>query len=107
MTEIEKVRLLINDKTVPYHFTDAEIQAFLDMGGSVLLAASYALESWAAAYAASADSEKIGDYAYTQKAVSNMITLAKKYREEDEMTPYMTWAEMDLSSVGETTEMGE
>ena len=96
MTDIEKVRLLIAD-TGSVQFTDAQIQAFLDMGGSILMAASYALEAWAASLAEGLTSEKIGDYSYTKKSAENMINLAKKFREEDAMTPSLDWAEMDLT----------
>lgn len=103
MTDIQKVRLLIAD-TLSVQFTDAQIQAFLDMAsGSLLLAASYALEAWAATLTDSYTSEKIGDYSYAKKGAENKITLAKKYREEDASTPYLTWAEMDLSGLGDTT----
>ena len=102
-TAIDKVRLLIGD-TGSVQYTDAQIQIFLDMAlDSVLLAASYALEAWAATLTDSYTSEKIGDYAYTKKETENKITLAKKYREEDASTPYLTWAEMDLSGVEDTT----
>ena len=65
-TDIGKVRLLIHDQVNlpdhPAHYSDAEIQIFLDSGGSVKLAAAEALEAWAAYYSDSPDSEKIGDY---------------------------------------------
>jgi len=104
-TDIGKVRRLINDTdivpTTDAIFSDEEIQAFLDLaGGSLLLAASYALEAYAAENAGSLTSEKIGDYAYTRKTMDNILALAKKYRDEDAETPYLTWAEMDLT--GET-----
>ncbi len=96
MTDILKVRLLIAD-TDSVQYTDPQIQAFLDMAsGSILLAASYALEAWAASLTENVLSEKIGDYAYTKKGAENKMALAKKYREEDAASPYMTWAEMNL-----------
>ena len=94
-----KVRLLISDTNASdYQFEDDEIDAFLSMASSsLLLAASYALESWAASVTGSLTSEKIGDYAYTKKESESKMALAKKYRQEDAETPYLTWAEMDLS----------
>ena len=99
-TDIGKVRLLISDSDVTsFHFTDDEITAFLTMASSsLLLAASYALESWAASLTDDYDAEKIGDYSYTNKKAANKTALAKKYREEDAMKPYLTWAEMDLTA---------
>lgn len=97
MIDIEKVRLLIAD-TGSVQFTDAQIQAFLDMASdSILLAASYALESWAASVTDNLTSEKIGDYAYTKKAAESKMALANKYRDEDASTPAFDWAEMDLT----------
>ena len=101
-TDRGKVRLMIGDTDVTpatdAHYTDAEIDAFLTMAsGSLLLAASYALEAWAAILSGDLSSEKIGDYAYTKKVVENKTALAKKYRDEDASTPYMTWAEPDFT----------
>jgi len=107
MTDILKVRLLIGD-TGSVQFTDAQIQAFLDMAsGDLLMAASYALEAWAASITSSYKSEKIGDYAYSSDDAGNKIKLAEKYSKEASMKPYMAWAEMDLTAVGEVAEMGE
>ena len=103
MSEIEKVRLLIAD-TGSVQFTDAQIQAFLDLANSdLLLAASYALEAWAASLTSSLKSEKIGDYAYTKDEAGAKIALAKKYREEFAAGsgPAMDWAEMDLEAIGD------
>ena len=79
-TNVGKVRLTIRDTdTDNAVFTDAELTYFLtDNDSSIYLAAAAALESWAASYAANASSEKIGDYGYSQKAVENMLALAKK-----------------------------
>ena len=101
-TSIGQVRRLINDTditpTTDAQFNDEEIQFFLDLASdSVLAAASYALESWAAALTGSLKSEKIGDYSYTKDEAGKKIELAKKYREEDALNPYLTWAEPDLS----------
>ncbi|KKN60063.1 hypothetical protein LCGC14_0535320 [marine sediment metagenome] len=101
-TSIGQVRRLINDTditpTTDAQFNDEEISFFLDLGNnSVLMAASYALESWAAAITGSLKSEKIGDYSYTKDEASKKIELAKKYSDEAAAVPYMTWSEWDLS----------
>jgi hypothetical protein len=92
-TPVGQVRLMISDNVSPYHFHDAEIQTFLGLYSGVLkFAAALALESWAATLAQSADSEKIGDYAYTKKQVPNMLQLAQRYRDEEGNTPAFGWA---------------
>jgi len=101
-TNIGKVRLLISDTDVTpatdAHFTDEEITAFLTMASrSIYLAAAFALEAWAASLTESAESEKIGDYAYTKKQAANKLALAKRYRETEAETPALTWAEMNLT----------
>jgi len=104
MTDIEKVRLLIGD-TGSVQFTDAEIQFFLDLASnSLLIAAAYALESWAATETVKLDSEKIGDYTYTRGAVNKKITLAKEYKKEaqaaieaEAASPILEISEMDLT----------
>jgi len=99
MTDIEIVRLKIGDTTVPYVFTDAEITYFLTSNSNnINLAAADALEAWMAKYATAPDSEKIGDYAYTQKIIQNMNKLKTELREKDASTPYLTWAEIDLTA---------
>ena len=102
MTEIAKVRLLIGDPAgLTQHFTDAEIQAFLDMADdSVMLAAAIALEAWAATETGSAQSERIGDYSYSKKTADNKLALAARYRDNETTTPLMDYAEMDLLMAG-------
>lgn len=104
-TNVGKVRLAIGDVDIGnYIFTDEEIGIFLtDQSDNIKLAAADAMEAWAAKYAANADSEKIGDYAYTQKMTDKMLKLAANFRETDASMPYLTWAEMDLSGVEDTT----
>lgn len=47
-TDLGKVRLLLNDIAAPWVFTDADVQAFLDLeGGSVKRAAAQAIDSQA------------------------------------------------------------
>ena len=94
---IDQVRLTIGDKTVPYNFTDAEIQHFLDTySDDVNLASAAALEAWAAQYMTSPTAEKIGDYSYAKKTVDNMLALAAKLKTATAMTPAQDWATMDL-----------
>ncbi|MCK4648505.1 DUF3199 family protein [bacterium] len=105
---ISKVRLLIGDTdidpTTDAQFSDEEINVFLTMAaGSILTAAGYALEAWASAITDSFTSEKIGDYSYAKKNAENKVKLAKEYKEQDAAKPYLTWAEMDLSGVEDTT----
>jgi len=105
-TDRGKVRLIINDTASPIGciFSDLEIDTFLSMhSGSINLAAAEALGAWAAKYALLPDSEHIGDYAYTQKTIANMNKLKNELEEKDVSSPYLTWAEMDLSGLGDTT----
>jgi len=105
-TNVGKVRLKIGDTDVSPAsdavFTDEELEYYLSLySNNINLAAADALEAWAAKYTASPDSEKIGDYSYTQKNVDKMLSLATKLREAVAGTPYLTWAEFDLSGVEE------
>jgi len=105
--QIGKIRLLIGDTDIvpitDAQFSDEEIQVFLDMAlQSLLAAASYALESWASTLTAGLTSEKIGDYAYTQKNAENKMALAKKYRDEDSMTPALGWGSFNFTDVEES-----
>jgi len=104
-TNIGKVRLNINDKVntydTPAHFSDEELQVFMDRGGSVNIGTALALEAWAAADFDLMDGERIGDYQYTRGAVSKKLTLAKVYREAEEAMPIMEIAEMDLTGEDE------
>ena len=99
MTLVEQVRLITGDKiATALVFTNDEITYFLtNQSNNVYLASADLLEAWASSYAANPDSEKIGDYAYTQKIVDKMLALAKRLRETDASTPYLTWAEMNLT----------
>jgi S-methylmethionine-dependent homocysteine/selenocysteine methylase len=101
-TTTGRVRLAVNDKNLTaVVFTDEEIASFLaDNSNSVNLAGAALLESWAASYGANADSEHIGDYSYTQKIVTNMLTLAKNLREKESNIPAVGIAEPDLLQYG-------
>jgi len=100
---IGKVRLRTGDNVIgSIIFSDEEIQIFLDaQSESVPLASAELLDAWAAKYGQSADSEKIGDYAYTQKIITNMLKLAQRLRDEVAAKPYLKVAEMDLNAIGE------
>ena len=96
--DVGKCRLIIGDTTIASAvFTDEELQYFITAMGSVNLGAAATLEAWAAKYGANADSERIGDYAYTQKIVANMLSLAANLRTVDTETPDLQWASMDLT----------
>lgn len=101
-TNVGKVRRTIGDKIISDPiFTDEEIESFLaENSNSINLASAAALEAEAASYAANADSERIGDYSYTQKIVDKMLESAKRLREKEAGTPAFTWAELNLT--GET-----
>jgi hypothetical protein len=105
-TNIGKVRLKIADTDgTSFHFTDEEIQVFLDEASDdILLAAALALEAWAASLSESSTSEKIGDYAYTKKQTDNMLALAQRYRDASGSGPVVDYAEMDLAAIGEFEE---
>ena len=96
MTDLEKIRLIIQDKTAPTFFTDDELTYFLTSEASINLASAAALESWAAAYALNADNEHIGDYSYAQSITKKMMDLAAKLRKDDAEKPSITWAEPNL-----------
>ena len=97
-TDIGKVRLITGDKIISTPvFTDEELQVFLTDAGSVNLASAMLLEAWAASYGANADSERIGDYTYTQRIVDKMLDLAKRLRDKESDAPALAWAEMDLT----------
>ncbi len=101
-TDIGKVRLLIGDTditpTTDAQFTDEEIQVFLDThSGNINLASAMALGAWIGALTRELKSEKIGDYSYTRDTIANMNKLKKELENTDATTPYLTWAEMDLS----------
>ncbi|MFA5558617.1 MAG: DUF3199 family protein [Methanofastidiosum sp.] len=89
MSDIEKIRLLISD--TEGHFTDEQLSVFLEMAGSVKLAAAYALEAWAASLTDSYVREDIGDYSYTKREANSKLELAKRYREDEAAEPYSAW----------------
>ena len=98
-TNVGKVRLIIGDTdATDYVFSDAEINYFLtDNSNNIVLAAADALGAWIAKYTRAPDSEKIGDYSYSQKIVAHMNKLMNELRERDASTPYQTYGEMNLT----------
>lgn len=105
-TDVGKVRLIIGDTDITNAvFTDEELEVFLAMqSDNINLASADALEAWAAKYGASPDSEKIGDYSYTQKIIDKMLSLAKRLRETDASMPVFEWSEPDLTGITEVNE---
>lgn len=101
MTNIQKVRLKIG-AVISATFTDDQIQTFLDMEGSVNLAAAAAIESWAAAAITGTESEKIGDYSYSKKSIDNALALAQRLRQTEEEAPAMSWASMNFTDEEDT-----
>ena len=99
-TDVGKVRLATGDKDMTdVIFTDEEIDIFLAVNdNSINMASADLLEAWAATYLASASNEKIGDYAYTQKIVDNMLKQAARLRETESAIPAFEWSEPDLTS---------
>lgn len=105
-TNVGKVRLIIGDTDVfpetDAVFTNEELEYFLTKNSdNINLASADAFEAWIAKYATSPDSEKIGDYAYTQKIVANFNKLAKELREKEASSPVFEWAEPDLTGENE------
>lgn len=102
-TNVGKVRLNIGDTTVATAvFTDEEIDVYLTIhSASIPLASADLLEAWAAKYGASADSEQMGDYRYTQKIVANMLKMAERLRAVDASLPYITYVEPDYNAIGD------
>lgn len=108
-TNVGKVRLVIGDTDAAnYVFSDAELNYFLTANSNnISLAAADALEAWMSKYATAPDSEKIGDYAYTQKIIQNMNKLQTELREKVAMSPVLEISEMDLVETPNDVEMGE
>jgi len=95
MTDIEKVKLKVGT-VISATYSDAQIQAFLDMEGSVNMAAAAAIEAWALSAISGSESERIGDYSYSKKSIGNALALAKRLRDTESETPAMAWANLDL-----------
>ncbi len=95
-TAVGKVRLAIGDTILADNkFTDEELTYFLSVNSSnINMASAAALEAWAASYGQNAASENLGDYAYTQKIIENMLALAKRLRDYETSLPAGAAAEV-------------
>ncbi len=101
-TAVGQVRLKIGDTDVSPStdavFTDEELAFFLSANSNnINLSAADALDAWAAKYTANADTEKIGDYSYSQKISDKMSALAKRLRDTEISTPAGAYAEMGVT----------
>ena len=98
-TSVGQVRLKIGDTSLTANvFTDEELTYFLTENSSnINLASADALEAWANKYATNADSEKIGDYSYSQKIVDKLLATAARLRENDSTTPVFEMSSFDLT----------
>ena len=95
-TDVGKVRLTIGDTILADNkFTNEEIDIFLSANSSnINMASAAALEAGAASYGQNAASENLGDYAYTQKIIENMLKLANRLREYETSIPAGAAAEV-------------
>lgn len=98
---IGQIRLMIGDTNiVPITnavFTDEEITFFLTQaGGDLNLAAAAACHAWASKYGANADSERIGDYSYTQSIIDKLLKMAANFTLASTSSPSMDWASLQL-----------
>ncbi len=95
-TDVGKLRLAIGDTiSADFKFSDEELTYFLsENSGNTNLAGAAALEAWAASYGQNAASENLGDYAYTQKIIENLLALAKRLRDYETSLPAGAAAEV-------------
>lgn len=99
-TTVGKIRLKIGDTTLSdVVFTDEELTYFYTEQGSITLASAAALEAWAAKYGANADSEKIGDYAYSQKIIDKLLAMAQNLRDTDANEPVLDTGAFNLTDM--------
>lgn len=98
-TDIGKLRALIGDAPVDGagHFSDGELQVYLDLeGGDLRLGAATALDAWAATFSASQSvALRIGDYSETPVGATGMAARAKTLRELARTTPAFAIASMN------------
>ena len=101
---IGQVRLMIGDTNiVPITnavFTDEVITFFLTQsGGDLNLAAAMACLAWANKYQANADSERIGDYSYSQDIVGKLKAMAATFTAAAMGTPSWDWGSFNFTGV--------
>ena len=99
---IGQVRIMIGDTNiVPITnaiFTDEEITFFLTQcGGDLNLAAAMACLAWANKYQANADSERIGDYSYSQNIVEKLKGMAATFTAASTGTPSWDWGSFNFT----------
>jgi len=93
------IRLMIGDTILTDAvFTDEEITYFLTAKSNDLnLTAAAACNAWASKYGANADSEKIGDYSYSQSIVDKLLKMATNFTAISTGTPIMDIASFNLT----------
>jgi len=96
---IGAIRLMIGDTILTDAvFTDEEITFFLTVHGSDLnLTAAAVCNAWASKYGANADSEKIGDYSYSQSIVDKLLKMAANFTAVSTGTPILDIASFNLT----------
>lgn len=102
MTDIQKVRLLVNDSGSTV-FTDAEIQGFLDLSNfysgndQIYMAAALGCDA-RATRAASTGGVRIGDYSTNKGASTEFLAASQRYRDIVLNTPAFAVVEENLSA---------
>jgi len=100
-TDVGKVRRDIADRDIATaHFTDAELQSFVDEGGSVKAGAGLALIAWAAELGRGDEMVDVGNWKGDRRDVcAKMMKLANVYFEmvgyRPGVTPTLLSANMD------------
>ena len=99
-TDRGKVRWTVGDtSTTACIIADDEIDmALTTNSNNINLASADVLEAMMAKYTLSPESERIGDYSYTNNIITKMNKLRNELREKDATSPYQTWAEPDLTA---------
>lgn len=106
-TDVGQVRLRIGDTDIAdAQFTDAEIEAFLDDGDTVMAAAGLALQAWAAAL--SRDDESISTGSWTADkgdVVAKMLSLSDRLLDQAGYSPedaaYITQVKANLHNTSD------
>lgn len=97
MTDVEKLRLLIGDGASPQNFTDDQLQAFLDIGGSLYMAAALASDSLVMkANKSATKSIRLGDYSESFSS-TELQAASQKWRDLEYNTPAFAEVEQNLS----------
>jgi hypothetical protein len=103
MVNRDKVRLLISDRDPPPSqiYTDAEIDAFLDMAdNNIFMAAYYAAIGIVSSSVTLAKMEKIGDYTCDRKSIAadfrHLAELLKQTAEQEPAMAFGQWVNSDF-----------